>query len=76
MLPTLPAEPATLPPEQSMSPGSVNKAATGAGKTRLLVIDDDNKLCRLINDYLEPMGYDVETAHTGPDGLEKAQAGQ
>ena len=43
--------------------------------TRLLVIDDDRKLCRLIQEYLEPMGYEVETAHTGPDGLEKAAAG-
>jgi DNA-binding response OmpR family regulator len=49
---------------------------TGEGRTRLLVIDDDKKLCRLIRDYLEPMGYEVESAHTGPDGLEKAQAGQ
>ncbi len=49
---------------------------TEAGKTRLLVIDDDRKLCRLIRDYLEPMGYEVESAHTGPDGLDKAQAGQ
>jgi DNA-binding response OmpR family regulator len=48
---------------------------TGEGRTRLLVIDDDKKLCRLIRDYLEPMGYEVESAHTGPDGLEKAQAG-
>ena len=48
----------------------------GAGKTRLLVIDDDRKLCRLIRDYLEPMGYEVESAHTGPDGLDKAQTGQ
>ncbi len=48
----------------------------GAGKTRLLVIDDDKKLCRLIRDYLEPMGYEVEAAHTGPEGLDKARAGQ
>ena len=47
-----------------------------AGKTRLLVIDDDRKLCRLFRDYLEPMGYEVESAHTGPDGLEKALTGQ
>jgi DNA-binding response OmpR family regulator len=46
-----------------------------AGKNRLLVIDDDKKLCRLIRDYLEPMGYEVASAHTGPDGLEKTQAG-
>jgi len=41
-------------------------------KIRLLVIDDDRKLCRLIKDYLEPMGYAVESAHTGPEGLDKA----
>jgi DNA-binding response OmpR family regulator len=38
----------------------------------VLVIDDDKKLCRLIKDYLEPMGYDISAAHTGPDGVEKA----
>ena len=45
------------------------------GKTRLLVVDDDRKLCRLIADYLTPMGYAVECAQTGPEGLEKALAG-
>ena len=43
-----------------------------AGRIRVLVIDDDRKLCRLIRDYLEPMGYETEMAHTGPEGLEKA----
>jgi len=42
----------------------------------LLIIDDDKKLCRLIRDYLEPMGFEVEAAHTGPEGLEKAQTWQ
>ncbi len=59
-----------------MSLSSANKPTAGAGKTRLLVIDDDRKLCRLIRDYLEPMGYEVESAHTGPDGLEQALAAQ
>jgi len=45
---------------------------TTAGPSRVLVIDDDRKLCRLIRDYLEPLGYAVEAAHTGPDGVEKA----
>lgn len=40
--------------------------------TRLLLIDDDIKLCRLIREYLEPMGYSVAVAHNGPDGLEMA----
>lgn len=38
----------------------------------LLVIDDDRKLCRLIRDYLEPMGYRVESVHTGPEGVVRA----
>lgn len=37
--------------------------------SRILVIDDDRKLCRLIRDYLEPMGYAVEAVHTGPEGV-------
>lgn len=40
--------------------------------TRLLVIDDDRKLCRLIRDYLEPMGYAVTATHTGPEGVSLA----
>jgi DNA-binding response OmpR family regulator len=47
-------------------------SANADGRTRLLVIDDDKKLCRLIRDYLEPMGYAVELAHTGPEGVERA----
>jgi DNA-binding response OmpR family regulator len=43
-----------------------------ANPTRVLVVDDDRKLCRLIRDYLEPMGYAVSAAHTGPDGVEMA----
>ncbi|MGO8813131.1 MAG: response regulator transcription factor [Terriglobia bacterium] len=38
----------------------------------ILIVDDDVKLCRLIRDYLEPLGYEVTAAHTGPDGLEAA----
>ena len=40
----------------------------------IVVIDDDRKLCRLIKDYLEPLGYSVQAAHTGPDGAERAVA--
>ena len=47
-----------------------------AQRTRLLVIDDDRKLCRLIKDYLEPLGYEVAMAHTGKEGLERAAADQ
>ena len=40
---------------------------------RVLVIDDDQKLCELIADYLSPLGYQVEMRHSGPEGLEAAQ---
>ncbi|MDX2455396.1 response regulator transcription factor [Desulfosarcina sp.] len=39
-------------------------------KMKILIVDDDKKLCRLVADYLEPMGYDVEAAHNGSEGLE------
>jgi DNA-binding response OmpR family regulator len=41
----------------------------------VLMIDDDIKLCRLVKDYLAPMGFTVECAYTGPDGLEKVSDG-
>ncbi len=44
-------------------------------RIKVLIIDDDRKLCRLVGDYLGPMGYDVEAAHTGPAGLAMAMAG-
>jgi len=43
---------------------------------RVLIIDDDRKLCRLIRDYLTPMGYEITTVHTGPEGVESASEGQ
>ena len=43
---------------------------------QLLIIDDDVKLCRLVREYLEPLGYEVSAAHTGPDGLDAAVAGR
>lgn len=41
-------------------------------RPRLLIIDDDRDLCRLIKDYLEPLGYEVNAAYNGADGLERA----
>ena len=45
-------------------------------RTRLLLIEDDEKLCRLLADYLSPLGYVVEAAHDGRDGLDRAKHGQ
>jgi DNA-binding response OmpR family regulator len=36
---------------------------------RILIIDDDRKLCRLIRDYLQPLGYAVEACHSGSEGV-------
>lgn len=41
---------------------------------RLLLIEDDVRLCRLVKEYLEGMGYSVSMAHNGPAGLETALA--
>ncbi len=38
-------------------------------RTRILIVDDDTKLCRLVRDYLEPLGYETVAAHTGTSGL-------
>lgn len=46
----------------------------GENAIRVLIIDDDRKLARLIKDYLEPLGYDVQAVHTGPEGAERAIA--
>jgi DNA-binding response OmpR family regulator len=39
---------------------------------RLLIVEDDLKLCRLLQDYLEPLGYQVEAVHDGQVGLMRA----
>ena len=49
---------------------------TNTLSTKLLLVDDDLKLCRLICSYLEPMGYSVSTAHNGTEGLAMALAGE
>jgi len=46
-----------------MSPGNLQSGM------KVLIIDDDKKLCRLVKDYLEPMGYDVAAAYRGTDWL-------
>lgn len=43
---------------------------------KILIVDDDKKLCRLVADYLEPVGYDVEAAHSGSRGLQMIQSGE
>jgi len=44
--------------------------------TKLLIVDDDVKLCRLVREYLEPLGYAVDAVHDGAEGLERAASGR
>lgn len=46
------------------------------GRTRLLMIDDDRKLCRLVATYLQPLGFDVAAVHTGPEGVDRAASAE
>ncbi|SKB02229.1 Response regulator receiver domain-containing protein [Prosthecobacter debontii] len=52
--------------------GEPGRGVPAEGLTQVLVIDDDKKLCALIRDYLTPLGYAVEMAHTGPEGVVRA----
>ena len=36
------------------------------------MIDDDRKLCRLVGDYLGPLGFAVSAVHEGPAGVREA----
>lgn len=45
------------------------------GSTKILIIDDDRKLCALVGEFLAPFGYRVESAYTGAEGLGRALMG-
>lgn len=42
------------------------------GRVAVLMIDDDRKLCRLVADYLTPLGFDVTPEHDGAAGALRA----
>jgi DNA-binding response OmpR family regulator len=44
--------------------------------SRILVIDDDHDICRLIKDALSRNGYEVTVANDGHEGLSKFYAGR
>jgi DNA-binding response OmpR family regulator len=57
-----------------MSPKAPSTAPKAGEGLRVLVIDDDEDLCQLTADYLGPLGFRVEVAHTGDAGAERAIA--
>jgi two-component system response regulator CpxR len=53
-----------------------NRVLTGAAVKRVLVVDDDAELCHLLSQYLTPEGYEVETVHSGVEGIDRALSGE
>ena len=47
-------------------------APADPGRVAILMIDDDRKLCRLVADYLAPLGFDVTPEHDGAVGARRA----
>src|SRR4029450_10191853 len=43
---------------------------------RLLLVDDDVGLCEILTEYFSAEGFDVESAHDGVRGLERARSGE
>lgn len=43
---------------------------------QILIIDDDMALCELVTEYLEPLGFQIESMHRGDTGAEQAIAGK
>ena len=43
---------------------------------QILIIDDDVALCELVTEYLEPLGFQIESVHRGDAGAERALAGK
>ncbi len=53
----------------------VTEQGAHIGCARVLLVDDSPKLCRMVKEYLEPFGYDLDLAYNGLDGLNKALRG-
>ena len=44
-------------------------------KKSILIVDDDKTILRSLRDILQPRGYDIETAETGSEAIERSEAG-
>jgi len=54
---------------------AVQDGSESPSMLRVLVIDDDQELTEMLEEYLEPEGFNVEVAHNGEDGLQQALSG-
>lgn len=41
---------------------------------QILIIDDDVALCELVTEYLQPLGFQIDSVHRGDEGVERALA--
>jgi two-component system response regulator CpxR len=57
------------------TPSYLNTAEAG-DNLRVLIVDDDIELCRLMKEYFARVGYEVEFAHDGRNGLHRALSGK
>src|SRR5262245_14659699 len=53
----------------------MNAESKDPSTTPILIVDDDATLSRLLADYLGPLGYNVDSAADGNEGLQKALSG-
>jgi signal transduction histidine kinase len=71
-LPTAPAPLGFAPPQ----PEALSADAAGRGGLRVLVVDDNIDLVTMLACSLRERGYSVQSAYTGPDGLNVAEQWQ
>lgn len=55
-----------------IKPEDVPSQKLASNRMRLLIVDDDTKFCRLINDYLSRYDYDVTAVYEGKSALQAA----
>src|SRR4051794_41882597 len=53
-------------------PGGSQVRQGGGGVTRVLVVDDEPRICRFVSRALTAHGHTVETSTSGPDALQRA----
>lgn len=74
------SEPSTRPPERSVpdstgAPSAREAPAPGDGGHRLLLVDDEPFVTRILSRILEPEGYECATAGSAAEALEKLASG-
>ncbi|MFY7960061.1 MAG: ATP-binding protein [Elsteraceae bacterium] len=59
--------------EETAAPSPAQAPSRSAAAPRILVIDDDEDLGLAVLSWLQPLGWEVQIAATGPEGLASAE---